>query len=221
MNQKFNRDAEKLGFDPKNIISGPPVYLRRKVSYQGHAITIYGVEQATTILDYIGNKMDSEEILPFAIRLVESGELIVMSDDNGEFGSGDILSRCLKKLHGYNVMICVSRNVKGCFVTDILQPQKLHAIKDAADKVINLLQIHLLGDQYQSEGNQRHLTNEKIESHAAEESVDPNAFRLPPITMSSKFDIIENTLNITGSDDFNPAHVVLKPVTRMKQKQKI
>lgn len=195
-----------------HIVSGPPVYLRKKVSYQGHAICIYSVEQVTSIVDYIGRHVDSDDALPFAVRLVENGELIVMSDDNGEFATGEILSRSLKKIEGYNVMVCVSRNVKGSYVTDILQPQKLHAIKDAADKVINLLQIHLLGEQYLAEERKR---IEVEEAERAKLPPDPHTFRLPSFDTSTNITMFDN-LNITGSEDFNPAHIVLKPTPRIK-----
>lgn len=37
----------------------------------GYASTIYSVNQVIEILDYIGQKSKSDDILPFAVRLVE------------------------------------------------------------------------------------------------------------------------------------------------------
>lgn len=64
------------------IISGPPVYVRRKFYYTGHATTTYSVDQASTIIDLIGSKTRSDHCLPFAVRLVEGGEMISIAEGN-------------------------------------------------------------------------------------------------------------------------------------------
>lgn len=64
------------------VISGPPVYVRRKVYYTGHATTTYSIEQASTLIDFIGSKTGSEDCLPFAVRLVEGGEMISIAEGN-------------------------------------------------------------------------------------------------------------------------------------------
>jgi hypothetical protein len=55
--------------------------------------------------------------------------------DNGEFACGDVLGSCLDKVQGFNVLVCVSQQVQGMFVTDMMQPQKLRAVKEAAAQV--------------------------------------------------------------------------------------
>lgn len=127
-----------------NIITGPPVYVRKKFCYVGHATTTYSVEQAASIVDYIGQKFDSDHSLPFAVRLVEGGELVLIAEDNGEFACGEILSSCLKSLEGFNVIVCVSKKVSGLFVTDMVQSQKHKAVKEAATKVLELLRNQLV-----------------------------------------------------------------------------
>ena len=98
-------------FDPSNIVSSEPQFIRKKMCYTGHASTTYSVEQAIAIIDYIGQQADSEDFLPYAITLVENNELIASAEDNGEFSCGNILASCLQKLDGYNVLVCVSRYV--------------------------------------------------------------------------------------------------------------
>ncbi len=66
-----------------DIITGPPVYVRRKVYYTGHATTTYSVEQASTIIDFIGSKTGCDHCLPFAVRLVEGGEMIFIAEGMG------------------------------------------------------------------------------------------------------------------------------------------
>jgi hypothetical protein len=126
-------------FDQSNICNGPPVHVRKKLSYTGHASTTYSVDQAISIIDWIGKTYESDECLPFAVSLSEAGELICIAEDNGEFASGEILSNCLKKIEGYNILVCVTRQVKGFFVTDMVQNEKHKAIKDAALKALELL----------------------------------------------------------------------------------
>lgn len=134
-----------LGFDPANIVQGPPVYIRKQVYYQGYASTTWGIAQATNIIDFIGCKTDSDDCLPFAVKLIENNELISVAEDNGEFACGKVLEKTLKKLDGYNVLVCVARKVKGAFVVDMVQGQKLHAVKEAAEKALELLHKQLTG----------------------------------------------------------------------------
>lgn len=126
-------------FDPVNIVSGEPVYLRKRFCYIGHASTTYSVDQAVAIIDYIGHKNQSEDFLPYAITLLEGGEMISIAEDNGEFACGEVVGDCLKKIEGLNILVCVSRRVEGCFVTDILQGQKSRAIRDAATNALKIL----------------------------------------------------------------------------------
>ena len=126
------------------VFSSEKFYVNAKVSYQAHATTIYSVDQAIEILDYIGAKVDSEDILPFALTLVEVGELINIAEDNGEFAAGEALAACLENLEGFNALLCVSRKVDGCYVSDIVQPLKLKTIRDCAIAAVTLLFTHLV-----------------------------------------------------------------------------
>jgi hypothetical protein len=126
-------------FDPSNIITGEPVYLRKKFCYVGYASTTYSVDQAVSIIDYIGHKTQSEDFLPYAITLLEGGEMISIAEDNGEFSCGEVVGNCLKKIEGLNILVCVSRRVEGCFVSDILQGQKTRAVRDAATNALKSL----------------------------------------------------------------------------------
>jgi hypothetical protein len=125
-----------------NVQSGAPVKLK-KITYTGHASPIYSVDQAIEILDYIGSKTNSDDVLPFAIRLVEGGNLIQIAEDNGEVCCGRLLLKSLEKLDGYNVMVCVSRHVAGCYISEMVQAQKLIAVEEAAEKAISNLHDHL------------------------------------------------------------------------------
>jgi len=69
-------------FNVEDIVEGPRVYVRRQVYYTGHATTTYSVEQASTIIDYIGSKTGCDHCLPFALRLVEGGEMISIAEGN-------------------------------------------------------------------------------------------------------------------------------------------
>lgn len=133
------------------------MYVRKQVSYIGHATTTYSVEQAITIIDYIGQKEKSDHCLPFAVRLVEGGELIAISEDNGEFASGEVLAACLKKVEGFNILVCVSRRVENMFVTDMVQTQKHRAIKEAAAKVLEMLYASLTKESTNQETEESQL----------------------------------------------------------------
>lgn len=140
--------TDQLGntFSPENILSGPPVYVRKQVYYQGHASVTYSTAQAINIIDYIGKKYDSADCIPFAVKIIENGELISIAEDNGEFSCGVILANSLKKLDGYNVLVAVTRKVKGCFVTDMIQGQKRNFVKLAAEKAIDMLLQHVTNE---------------------------------------------------------------------------
>ena len=126
-------------FDPLNIVSGEPVFVRKQLCYTGHASTTYSVEQAVAIIDWIWQNTNSEDFLPYAITLVEGGEAISIAEDNGEFTCGEIVGTCLKKIAGLNILVCVSRKTTGCFVADMLQPQKPRAVRDAATNALKAL----------------------------------------------------------------------------------
>ena len=121
-----------------NTKSGVPVRVRR-VIYTGHASTIFSVESAGQILDLIGQRARSEDVLPFALRLVEGDDCIEIAEDNNEFACGEALARCLDKFEGYNIMVCVSRYVEGCYVSDMIQQCKIRAVKEAATSALEAL----------------------------------------------------------------------------------
>ena len=76
--------------DFSQIVNGRPVYIRKKLSYTGHASTIYSVEQAIAVVEYIGKTTRSETTLPYAISIVENGQPVSIIEDNGEFGCGKV-----------------------------------------------------------------------------------------------------------------------------------
>ena len=129
--RKEDRDEEEYADIIKNIVSGAPIRMK-KVTYTGYASSIYSVENAVEILDYISEKTDSEDVLPFAIRLVEHGAVVQIAEDNGEIACGELLSTLLNGYEGYNVLVCVSRKVEGCYVSEMIQNFKLRVIKEAA-----------------------------------------------------------------------------------------
>eukprot|EP01031_Cornospumella_fuschlensis_P031671 gene31671-38275_t len=137
--EQENKPVNGVSFDPANIISGPIIRACPQVTYQGHACTAISVEQATEIIDYISQKFDSEDCAPFAIRLVEAGELLSLQQDNGEFMCASLVGNALKRLDGYNSMLCVTRKIKGCFVDEMIYAQKRGAVKLAAEKAADLL----------------------------------------------------------------------------------
>mmetsp|Transcript_5930 Transcript_5930/g.6050 ORF Transcript_5930/g.6050 Transcript_5930/m.6050 type:complete len:257 (+) Transcript_5930:145-915(+) len=137
-----------------NIKVGAPIRIR-KVVYTGYASTIYSVDQAVQILDFIGQKSKSDDILPFAVRLVEGKEFIEIAEDNNEFACGELLARCLDNYEGYNMVVCVSRHVEGCFVSDSVQHLKLRAVKEAAISALEILHKELISHPVDEEG----LTN--------------------------------------------------------------
>lgn len=152
----YKKEAEEnipieitLGFDPSNIISGPPIYLRKQVYYQAHVVPTYSLSQALLIIKYLGEKFDSTDVLPYAIKIIENGQSVNVCNDNGEFACGDILLKSLKRLENFNTLICVTRKVRGCFVVEMLQTQKLHYIKEAADRAIEQLFQQLKGNSKQ------------------------------------------------------------------------
>ena len=120
-----------------------PVFVNSKVSYTAVSTTVFSVEQAIDVLDAIGAQEDSEDCLPFAVTLVENGELISIAEDNGEFGAGELLADALNGLDGFNALVCCTRKVRGCYVSEIVQPQKLRCIREAAVRSLEVLYEHL------------------------------------------------------------------------------
>ena len=86
--------------------------------------------------------------------------MVSIAEDNGEFSGGAILAECLKKKEGYNILVCVSRSVSGCFVTDMVQSQKHRAVKEAASralaKLFDRLTSHLKTD-YENESISQYI----------------------------------------------------------------
>jgi hypothetical protein len=125
------------------VFSSEPVRVNSKLSYVGHSTTVYSTEQAIELLDIVGSQSDSEDCLPFAVVLVENGELISIAEDNGEFAAGELLAEALGGLDGFNALVCVSRKVVGCYPTDMVQAQKLRVIREAAVRSLEKLYQHL------------------------------------------------------------------------------
>jgi hypothetical protein len=139
----------------EGVFSSQPVFAGAKVSYQGHATTTYSVDQAIDILDIVGKSSDSDDCLPFAMNLVEGTQVISIGEDNGEFGAGEMLAKSLQELDGYNALVCVSRRVEGVYVTEMLQPVKLKAMRAAAQQALTLLYQHLVKQE-----NERQMLDE-------------------------------------------------------------
>jgi len=139
-------DTDESHLNLRNVLSSRLYSIQKrggKCTYRCHASTIYSVEQAIGILDYLSVQTDSEECLPFAIRIVENGELVVIAEDNGEFSIGELLADSLLAVDGYNTLICLSRKVRDCGIHDMCQQQKRIVIKKAVDEGIELLKNHL------------------------------------------------------------------------------
>lgn len=125
-----------------NIISGSTFSLggEGKCDYIAHAATIFDVEQAVSLIDFINKKYNSEECLPFAISLVEFDQKVEIAEDNGEIGCGRILLESLRSyMDGYNIMVCITRKIHGVFVIDMFQDQKHHVVKNAAISALHKL----------------------------------------------------------------------------------
>jgi hypothetical protein len=120
-------------FSSQRVFAGP------KLSYQAHATTTYSAEQAIDILDIIGKSLESDDCLPFAMNLVDGGEVVSVCEDNGEFGAGEMLARSLQDLDGFNTLVCLSRKVAGVYVTEMLQPVKMKAMKAAVLEALGML----------------------------------------------------------------------------------
>ena len=161
---------DAINFDDieRNIVSGVPVRLK-KVVYTGHASSIYSVDNAVEILDFISEKTDSEDVLPFALRLVENGEVIQIAEDNGEVACGELLSTVLNGYEGYNVLVCVSRQVEGCYVSEMVQHFKLRCVKEAATSALDNIFLQF---------NPRSASSESKEGASRAESKSPE--RMPP-----------------------------------------
>jgi hypothetical protein len=106
-------------------------------------------------------------------------EFIEIAEDNNEFACGELLARCLDNYEGYNIVVCVSRYVEGCFVSDSVQHIKLRAVKEAAISALEILHNELISSPAVDEeglinNNQNkihHNQNEKI-SHNTQKSVN-------------------------------------------------
>lgn len=169
------------GISSSPVFSSSPVLVNSKVSYVGHSTTIYSVDQAIELLDWIGSKADSDDCLPFAVTLIEDGELISIAEDNGEFAAGQLLADALNGLDGFNALVCVSRKVQGMYVSDMVQGQKLRAIREAAVQSLELLYKHLRPSGPKDYDN---VNGGKTEHGTERMSLKPNRVSLAPPAMS-------------------------------------
>ncbi len=139
--------SKKKVLEEFNVFSSSPKFVDfgKNVSYTAHATTVYSTDQAIEILDIIGKEMDSDDVLPFAMNLIDSsGEVISIGEDNGEFGVGEMLGKYLQELDGFNALVCISRNVAGVFVSDMLQPLKMRVMKEVVGDALGRLYQHLV-----------------------------------------------------------------------------
>lgn len=151
-----------MSFDPENIIQGPTVILKR-CEYTGFAANVHSVENAITMLEFIGNSTGSTDCLPFAVSLIEEGKEVSIAEDNGEFGCGSLISKCLKKLDGYNVMVCVSRKVRDSFVHEMIQGQKHRLVKESVTAVVDLLLDKLTKQEVLISNNKSDLSSNSFD----------------------------------------------------------
>jgi hypothetical protein len=159
----------------ENVFSSPPVYANAKLCYTAHATVTYSVAQAIDILDIIGKSTDSDDCLPFAMNIVDDGEVVSVGEDNGEFGIGELLAKSLQDLHGFNTLICVSRKVSGVYVTEMMQHVKSKIIKQAVTHALGELYQHLV---------KRENEREQIDDMRREQATSDNNHN--NLTLSSK-----------------------------------
>jgi hypothetical protein len=88
-------------------------------------------------------------------------DFIEIAEDNNEFACGELLARCLDNYEGYNMIVCVSRHVEGCFVSDSVQHLKLRAVKEAAISALEILHTELTSPAVDEEGLINNNQNEK------------------------------------------------------------
>ena len=65
-------------------------------------------------MNWVGLETGSDNVLPFALRLVESNNLIYIAEDNNEYACGKVPAKCLETYGNINIMVCVSHHGEGC-----------------------------------------------------------------------------------------------------------
>lgn len=124
-------------------------------------------------------------------------DFIEIAEDNNEFACGELLARCLDNYEGYNMIVCVSRNVEGCFVSDSVQHFKLRAVKEAAISALEILHTELTSPAVDEEGLINSNQNEK--SHNIQKTTNK---KKTPHNKNS--DTLNTTMRRNSPIIFNP-----------------
>lgn len=131
----------------------------KKCVYTAYAARVLDQEEAGRVIEQIGRQVKGVDVIPFAIRLVKSfggdEEMLgeegvieeeVFREDNGDFGVGELLSDLLANEGSTNMILVVTRVVKGCYPPEMLNQMKVPVIKEAASSALGALR-----DQIRSE----------------------------------------------------------------------
>ncbi len=111
-------------------------YIIKKCIYTAHAFVIETYEDAETILNKISNSNLGLASQSYAIRIF-GDQYFECCDDDGDFGSGDMILSCLKSCNlrfgtvnkDRSILLVVTLQVKGCFVSDMIANMKYNAIR--------------------------------------------------------------------------------------------
>ena len=182
-----------------NVFSSEPVYAGQKVSYTAHATTTFSVGQAIDVLDIIGSSTDSDDCLPFAMNIVDDGEVVSIGEDNGEFGIGELLAKALQDLHGYNTLVCVSRKVSGMYVTEMVQPVKAKVIKIAVNQALGSLYQYLV--KRENERDQIDALRTEMTHHAGLTDSSRDLLNLRTAMESASLGSTNNNNNMGGEGE--------------------
>ena len=129
-------------FNDTLLFESQDFVLKRTVIYRGYAASISSIDESVSVIKNIGKQGKYIEVIPFAIRLLENGELKEFHEDNGEWGAGIMLHEILTKYDAVNCMLVLTRKVKGCFPPDSLQSEKAIYIKEACESALLSLIDH-------------------------------------------------------------------------------
>jgi len=135
-------EPSKLDFNP--VIFSSTKKMIKKVSYCGHAASVYSDDEAAFVIKNVGKLVKHVDSIPFAIRLTGSLDLPRdFCEDNGDLGVGEQLRDLLELDGAENVILVITREVSGCFPPESIQTVKFPVIKDAALSALVLLNTHL------------------------------------------------------------------------------
>jgi len=154
-----------------SLVYVEPLSYRGKVTYRGFASPVRSEDDVNVVLEKVQRFVGSSRAtMSYALRMTQedSSDIIEFSDDNGEFGAGDLLINALVRADLENSMVVVTIEGRGCFSTDFVPVESVRLIQSAANSAADAL----ISRQAEIEATELR-TQESLTKELTESTVEP------------------------------------------------